>query len=126
MTIKYILYDGTKLDVDVTEEVGAFILESRHKEKLNDRRHNSHKISISSFIYEDEKYFGYSDDYSIFCSDILESFRLLTEIEYKRLNYYINGYTMEEIAELYGVSVKQVSKSINNARKKIKDYLNRS
>ena len=123
MKIEYAFVNGEHSEVEVSEELGAYILNSRREESNNNRRYRRHYLSLEEsmdigHVYSyDEEAFDYNR--------LMDSFSVLTEVERKRLSLLIAGYTVREIAELdgYGSAKSAVHQSITRARAKIKAYL---
>ena len=123
MKIKYKFADGTTSEVEVTDEIGAYINESRKDEHAQNERQRYHCYSYDACSYEGSEY-GVCDDYS-FDDDCEEqrkrlktAFSKLTETQKRRLKKYASGKTLQEIATSEGVSFQSVAESIESARKK--------
>lgn len=56
MKIKYAFLDGTVTEVEVSDEVGAVIIDSRKAEHAQDERHHYHCYSYDAIDYEGEEY----------------------------------------------------------------------
>lgn len=101
----------------------------------NESKHRMRRIrscSLDGYVEGETEYF-----YSVFSKDepediaiqleemaaIRKSIESLTEVQCRRLKlYFYNGLTVREIAELEGVSHKNVLKSLNEAIRKIKKF----
>ena len=55
MKIKYAFLDGTVTEVEVSEEIGAVIIDSRKAEHAQDERHRYHCYSYDAIDYEGEE-----------------------------------------------------------------------
>ena len=128
MKIKYEFVDGTTTEVEVSEEVGTVIVDSRRKESNLDRKERRHCYSYDAIEYEGEEYGAY-DYYE--CMDesisrdarIRAAFDTLTEVQKRRLLMLANGLSMREIARREGIKHHAVMESIEGARKKfLKNY----
>ena len=122
MKIDYEFNNGDVSEVEVSEEIGRFIIESRRAEVNNNRRQKDHNVSITDFCYEGEDFAVY-DDVSMTDSVLEDAFSVLSETERRRLLKYIYGLNMDEIAIQEGVHKNAVFKSIRDAREKIKSFL---
>ena len=56
MKIKYAFLDGTVTEVEVSDEIGAVIIDSRKAEHAQDERHRYHCYSYDAIDYEGEEY----------------------------------------------------------------------
>ena len=122
MKIDYEFNNGDISEVEVSEEIGRFIIESRRAEVNNNRRQRNHNLSMSDIIYDGDQ-FGVYDDVSLTESSLEKAFSVLSETERRRLSMHICGFTMGEIAREEGVRKNAVFKSIRDAREKIKSFL---
>lgn len=52
MKITYAFADGTTSVVEVDDEIGAYIMDSRRQENNDDRRHRYHNYSLDDVTYE--------------------------------------------------------------------------
>lgn len=64
MKIKYAFLDGTVTEVEVSDEIGAVIIDSRKAEHAQDERHRYHCYSYDAIDYEGEEY-GACDEYAV-------------------------------------------------------------
>lgn len=64
MKIKYVFLDGTVTEVEVSDEIGAVIIDSRKAEHAQDERHRYHCYSYDAIDYEGEEY-GACDEYAV-------------------------------------------------------------
>ena len=103
MKIKYAFLDGTVTEVEVSDEIGAVIIDSRKAEHAQDERHRYHCYSYDAIDYEGEEY-GACDEYAVEddsaeqTARIREAFSHLTATQQRRLRLYANGKTLREIA----------------------------
>lgn len=105
MKIKYAFLDGTVTEVEVFEEIGAVIIDSRKAEHAQDERHRYHCYSYDAIDYEGEEYGAYDkyaveDDSAEQTARIREAFSHLTATQQRRLRLYANGKTLREIAAI--------------------------
>lgn len=123
MKIKYAFLDGTVTEVEVSDEIGAVIIDSRKTEHAQDERHRYHCYSYDAIDYEGEEY-GACDEYAVEddsaeqSARIQEAFSHLTATQQRRLRMYANGKTLREIAAIEEASFQSVSESIEAGRKK--------
>lgn len=131
MKIKYQFADGTQQTIDVPEEYGALIIESRKAEHARDEKERYHCYSYDSAEYEGMEYADENTPESIYDAEILStelatSLTLLTEKQRRRLIMYADGLSYREIARREGVSDhKKIIQSVDAARKKIKAFLSK-
>jgi DNA-binding CsgD family transcriptional regulator len=122
MKIKYEFDNGEVTEVEVDEEIGTFILESRRQESNLDRKERAHCLSLDAIDYEGSEFGAwdkYEDDDDIFRSRrVRKAFSQLSETQQRRLKLYADGKTLREIAEIEGASFQSVDESIRAARKK--------
>ena len=57
MKIKYAFLDGTTAEVEISDEIGAIIIDSRKAEHAQDERRRRHCYSYDAIDYEGEEYF---------------------------------------------------------------------
>jgi len=123
MKIKYEFADGTATEIEVSEEIGTVIIDSRRKESNLDRKERRHCYSYDAIEYEGDEY-GKEDYYE--CMDdsidrdvrVRTAFDTLTEVQKRRLLMLADGLSMREIARREGIKHHAVMESIEGARKK--------
>jgi len=123
MKIKYTFANGDVSEVEVTEEVGNVIVDSRRKEDNLDRKERYHCYSYDAIDYEGEEYADPDTPASLLERDELakrvhNAMSHLTEIQVRRLTLLSEGHSLREIARMEGVDHKVVAESIEGARKK--------
>lgn len=124
MKIKYQFADGTTTEVEVSEEIGAVIIESRKAEHAQDERQRYHcPYSYDAIDYEGEEYA--TDDTpetehirSERDARLYMALAALTETQRRRLLMLADGLSMREIARREKADIKTVRESIEGARKK--------
>lgn len=122
MKINYTFANGETSEVEVSEEIGTMILDSRRKESNLDRKERYHCYSLDAAVYEGEDYADldtpetilHRQDDSRYIAEILDE---LPEIQRRRLLLYAEGKSLREIARMEGVDHKAIKKSIEAARK---------
>lgn len=124
MKITYKFQDDTTSEVEVSEEVGTIIMDSRRREETDERRHRYHCWSLDAIAYEGEEYgtadftdamFDGSDERA---ARVREAFSHLSETQQRRMLMLSAGLSEREIARREGVDIRAVVDSINYARKK--------
>ena len=126
MKIKYESVTGEITEVEVSEEIGAVIIDSRRKEENLARKERYHCYSLDAIKYGDNDKFAPTIGETPLTelirdednSYIYEAFSMLSDIQQRRLLKLATGMSMREIAREEGVDVKAVFKSITSARKK--------
>jgi len=103
MLINYTNADGRVIKLEVSDEVGTFHLESLEAIKSNDRRETRRHTQLSTFEYEDVRFFDSGIDV---CGDFAESdviksvmSRLTVRERFLILSHYRDGRTYTEIAK---------------------------
>lgn len=119
MQIKYSFINGDHSEVEVSEELGAYILDSRRRERNNDHTYQRHNYSLDRGL-DDGFVYGYEDSSTI---EILSAIEQLSDIQRERLMKVIEGYNAEEIALTDGHSPQAIRKCIALAKKKLADIL---
>lgn len=130
MIIKYKFATGEVTEVEVSEEIGTVILESRRKEHADNERERYHRaFSIDDAEYEDKDYFSSGDDpESRFIADENAREReaalaQLTPVQRRRFERFMEGETIAEIARSEGAAFNSVKESIASAQKKLKKII---
>ena len=130
MKIKYKFATGEVTEVEVSEEIGAVIIDSRCKEHADNERHRDHTaFSMDAAEYEDKDYFSSGDDPEsrYIAAEIAEELQAalaqLTEVQRGRFQRYADGETIAEIARSEGAAFNSVKESIEAARRKLKKIL---
>lgn len=128
MKIIYKFADGTISEVEIEEEVGKAIIVSRREEENYERKMRYHcPVSIDKLEYEGMQFADPNTPMSILEKEIKEEqqkalndyvMNHLTETQRRRIRMKADGLTLEEIAEIEGVSFQSVDESIKTAQKK--------
>ena len=122
MKIMYKFADGTKSEVEVNEEIGTIILDSRREESNRDKMEQRHCYSYDANLFEGEEY-GANDYYASLDESIeanghiKDVFNQLTETQQRRVSMLAKGMSMREISRKENVNIRAVSESIECARK---------
>ena len=126
MLIKYTFADGTVSEVEVDEELGNFIIESRQDEENLSRKERYHCFSVESSVYEGKELSTYETPEKILQLKIdnirkeklfEDAMNSLSEIQRRRLLMLIDGLSLRDISRREGVSFHSVAKSIWGAKK---------
>lgn len=124
MKIKYKFADGTITEVEVSEEIGAVIIDSRKAEHAQDERQRYHcPYSYDAIDYEGEEYATYDTPETEHIRSEREArlytaLAALTETQRRRLLMLADGLSMREIARRENADIKTVRESITGAKKK--------
>lgn len=123
MKIQWHFINGETSEVEVEEELGVYLLDSRREEENAARRERYHcPFSRESAKFEGEDYSDGETPESQMERDE-EKERLyalisqLTETQRRRLLMYAGGMTTREIGAAEGVSHQKVTKSLMQVRK---------
>ena len=123
LKINYTFANGETSDVEVREEIGNLILDSRREESNQDRKERYHCYSLDAAEYEGEDYAdGSTPEMELFRrlenQRIKEAFEQLSEVQRRRLLMLAEGISLREIARREGKDIKSIRESIEGARKK--------
>ena len=130
MKIRYTFVNGDTTEVEVSEEIGAVIVESRHQEALNDRKESRrHYHYDADDVYEGEEY-GADDPslLALFTTDaqdkIAYAMASLTDSQREVISaLYLEGLLAKEYAAKKDISEAAVSKAKKTALEKMKRVL---
>ena len=122
MKINYTFNNGENSEVEVNEEIGAVILDSRRKEENMERNYRRRCYSFDDVDFEGEDFADDRTPESLFIDQldnehIKEMLDKLSETQRRRLLMYAEGMTLLDIAKCEGVSHVAVKKSIEAAKK---------
>lgn len=124
MKVKYEFNNGDVTEVEVSDEIGAMIIDSRREEESAERKHRRHCYSMDAAVYEGLEY-GTEDFTEALFDDTEErdarvraAFSHLSEIQQKRLLLLAGGMSVREIARREGKNFRTVYDSIEAAKKK--------
>lgn len=127
MKIKYEFINGEKTEIEVEENIGTWILDSRRTEENLARKERYHCYS-SDAAWEGLNYAAPDTPESLMLQKY-ENTRLssaingLTEIQRRRFIKFAEGLSIREIARQEGANFKSVHDSIEQAQKKLKKFL---
>lgn len=113
MKINYTFANGETSDVEVNEEIGNLILDSRREESNQDRKERYHCYSLDAAEYEGEDYAdGSTPEMELFRQlenhRIKEAFEQLSEVQRRRLLMLAEGVSLREIARREGKDIKTI------------------
>lgn len=122
MKINYTFANGETSDVEVSEEIGTMILDSRREESNLDRKERYHCYSLDGAEFEGmEMSDKETPETALFLQienqHIAKLLSELPEVQRRRLLLYAEGKSLREIARMEGVDHKAVKKSIEAAKK---------
>ena len=122
MKINYTFNNGENSEVEVNEEIGAVILESRRKEENMERNRRRRCYSLDDVDFEGDDFADDRTPESLFMEQldnehIKETLDKLSETQRRRLLMYAEGMSIEDIARVEGVYHTSISRSIEAARK---------
>ena len=130
MKVTYKFATGEVTEVEVSEEIGTVILDSRRKEHAGNERHRYHTaFSLDDMEYEDKDYFATDDNpEKAFMQKEFDKKRKamlsqLTPVQRRRFELYENGMSIAEIARKEKAAFNSVKESIESAQKKLKKLL---
>lgn len=123
MKINYTFANGEVSEVEVNEEIGNVILDSRREENNLDRKERYHCYSMDAAKYEGEEYADQeTPESALFLQlenkSIADAFDKLSEVQKRRLLMLAQGLSVREIARREGKDIKTIRESIEGARKK--------
>ena len=130
MKIKYKFATGEVTEVEVSEEIGTVILDSRREEHANNERHRYHTaFSFDELGCEDKDYFSSGADpaealvKAETAGEHESALEQLTPAQRRRFEMYRDGMSIAEIARSENAAFNSVKESIESAQKKLKNIL---
>ena len=129
MKINYKTADGEIIELEVSDEVGNFYLESVEAEKSNNRRNSrpDRHTQLSTFTYEDERFFSDGTDLlaELIDSEVVSHvMSLLTDRQqYLIRKCFIEGWSYNDLAALEGVDESAIRHAVNRAKSRLKKVL---
>lgn len=132
MEIKYKFANGEESYVEVSEEIGAAILESRRKEgNLNKKEYRHSAYSIDALLYEGEELADRDTPESVMMEreevDLINTFaKLLTETQKRYLKMRLDGMSITEIAKKENKSYMTIKDSLSCVQKKFKTFFKKT
>ncbi len=129
MKINYRNADGKLIELEVSEEVGTFYLESFDAEKKNDRKNSrpDRHTLLSALNYEDKRYFSDGTD---LLADLVESevishaMSCLNERQkYLVRKCLLEGWPYTDLAAAEGKDESAIRHAVDRAKKKLRKFL---
>lgn len=121
MKIKYEFINGETTEIEVDENIGTFILDSRRNEENLARKERYHCYS-SDVAWEGEDYADSDTPETILFKKmrserIKKALSKLSDVQRRRLLMHIDGLNYSEIARIEEVNHSAVKKSVESAKK---------
>ena len=131
MKIKYKFADRTISEVEVNDEIGEVIIESRRKEMNLGRKERYHCLSLDAFDFMGTELASGKNVESevinrITLSQVKTAIAALPEVQKRRLLMFIDGKTLTEISRIENVSCVSVWNSIERAKNHIKKFFQKN
>ena len=123
MKIQWNFADGTKSEVEVNEELGAFITASLREDNNLSRKERYHCYSLDAVLFEGKEYGdNHTPDTEMESAEkrrrIAAALAKLSETQRRRLLMLADGLSVREIARRENKDFKSVYESIESAKKK--------
>ena len=127
MKISYTFANGKNSEVEVNEEIGTFILDSRREEDNLGRKERYHCYSLDAAEFEGEEMADCETPETVLMGQlenrqIEEALGSLSEVQKRRILMLAQGLSVREIARREGKEIKTIRESIDGARKKFKKF----
>ena len=128
MIIKYKFATGEVTEVEVSDEIGTVILDSRREEHANNERYHT-AFSLDDMTYEDKDYFSVDDnpEEALMRKEAAKERKAmlsrLTPVQRRRVEKFEDGMSIAEIARSEKAAFNSVKESIESAQKKLKKLL---
>lgn len=130
MNITYKFVTGETMKIEVADEIGTVILESRRKEHADNERHRYHaEFSLDEAVYEGSVFSSAGSDPADVvirkesddeCEDRLSK---LTPVQRRRLEKLMDGMSIADIARSENAAFNSVRESIQSARAKLRKFM---
>ena len=121
MKIRYTFDNGEISEIEVSEEIGTVIMDSRRMESNDDRRERYQCWPLDALDYEGSIY-SVPDPTEDLLDEtnarVHKAFSHLTETQQRRILMLAAGLSEREIARQEGKEIKTIRESIDAARKK--------
>lgn len=129
MKIKYKYITGEVSEVEVSDEIGVEIMESRRIEENQVSKNKYHCYSLDGILYEGLEFASMETPEKTFedkefNKKLADAMSHLTDTQRRRLELLADGLTYREIAEAESTNPARIFKSVEQARKKIIKILN--
>lgn len=126
MLINYTNADGRVIEIVVSEGTGHFYLASLEAEKKNDRRETRRHTQLSTFEYEDARFFDSGIDISCSLADSDAVRRAMANLSGRQRHLitmtYIEGWSFTELAGAEGRDESTIRKATKAAVEKFKKF----
>lgn len=129
--LKYEFADGTVSEIEVSEELGAYITASCREEENYERKTRYHcKVSLDSLEYEGEWLADetHNPERAVLREEEERQVQIflasLTDKQRSRVQRLMDGKSIREISEEEGVAYLTVYDSIELVKKKAKQFFN--
>ena len=129
MKINYKTADGEIIELEVSDEVGNFYLESVEAEKSNNRRNSrpDRHTQLSTFTYEDVRFFSDGKDLLTDIMSLETVSRAMSHLT-ERQQYLIQkvcleGWSYTDLAALEGVDESAIRHAVKRAKDRLKKVL---
>lgn len=130
MKIKYKFVTGEVTEVEVSDEIGTVILDSRREEHADNERHRYHTaFSLDDMDYEDKDYFSAADNpekafmEKEFAKKRKAMLSQLTPVQRRRFEMFESGMSIADIARAENAAFNSVKESVASAQKKLEKLL---
>ena len=129
MKINYRTADGKTIELEVSDDLGTFYLESVEEEKKNSKKEtrSDRHTPLESFVYEDKRFF---DDGTDLLADLIDSdavshamSQLTDRQQYLIRKVYLEDWKFTEIAAREGVDESAIRHAVNRAKNRLKKVL---
>jgi len=129
MKINYTDADGKTIEIEVSDEVGTYYLESIEAEKSNDRKNSrpERHTLLSTFDYEDARFFS---DGSDLLADLIDSDVISHALsclndrqQYLIRKCCLEGWSYSDLARFEGKDESAIRHAVDRAKKKLKKFL---
>ena len=127
MKISYTFANGENSEVEVNEEIGTFILDSRREEDNLGRKERYHCYSLDAAEFEGEDMADCETPEMAMIGQfdrehIAEALGSLSDVKRRRILMLAQGLSVREIARREGKEIKTIRESIAGAREKFKKF----
>ncbi len=127
MKISYTFANGENSEVEVNEEIGTFILDSRREEDNLGRKERYHCYSLDAAEFEGEDMADCETPETAMIGQfdrkhIVEALGSLSEVQQRRILMLAQGLSVREIARREGKEIQTIRESIASAREKFKKF----
>lgn len=127
MIINYKNANSQIIELEVSDEIGTFYLESIEAEKRNERRETRRHTSLDLFTYEKREYFDDGTDllaHFITSETVNHAMSQLTERQQYLIRMcFLEGWSYTALAALEGKDESAIRHAVNRAKAKLKNSL---